>query len=38
MSIAGWIAAALSGFFFAWLAFYYLGAWLAHTPFDFHTG
>jgi len=35
---AGWIAAALAGLLFAWLVFFYLGAILARTPFDFHTG
>jgi hypothetical protein len=38
IGLAGWVAAALSGFLFAWLMFYYLGAALARTPFDFHTG
>jgi hypothetical protein len=38
VAAAGWIAAAVAGFLFAWLVFFYLGAALARTPFDFHTG
>ncbi len=35
---AALIAAALGGFLFAWMVFYYIGSALARAPFDFHSG
>ena len=34
----GWMAFGVAGLVFAWLVFFYLGAALARTPFDFHSG
>ena len=38
LGVAGWAAAAIAGLLLAWLVFFYLGAALARTSFDFHTG
>ena len=37
-AVVAWTAAALAGLVVAWVVFFYLGALLARTAFDFHTG